>query len=187
MEFKGRYRIAAPPQTVWASLFDPQILRQCLPGCEQLEKTGPADFTASLRLKIGPMNALFQGKLSLRDPVPHFSCVLAGEGQGGVAGFARGEAALLLAPQGEATELSYTAQAQIGGKLAQIGQRLIDGAARQVADQFFAAFATAITGEKGGENPLPPPPAADKLSPVIWMTGLAAVVLVLLLMLVVVR
>ena len=192
MEFRGRYQIAAPPQAVWDGLFDPELLRQCLPGCETLEKTGPADFAASLRLKIGPMKALFHGKLSLRDADPPYRCILAGEGQGGVAGFAKGEAALQLAPQGDGTELTYTAEAHVGGKLAQIGQRLIDGAARQIADQFFAAFAKVVAHEKASENS-PPAPApvggagADRLSPVIWMTGLGAVVLILVLMLMVVR
>src|SRR4051812_14364756 len=187
MEFSGRYHIAAAPQAVWDGLFDPAILKACIPGCEALEQSGASDFAARIGIKIGPMKASFQGKVTLREQEPPTRCVLAGEGQGGVAGFAQGEAIVLLAPAQGGTELSYSARANVGGKLAQIGQRLIDAAAHQLADQFFARFSQALA---------PPPPSAgapgirnrpDAPSPVIWMTGLAAVVIILGLMLMVVR
>ncbi len=189
MEFTGRYFIAAPPQAVWDGLFDPSILKACIPGCEALEQTGASDFAARVGVKIGPMKASFQGKVTLREQEPPRRCVLAGEGQGGAAGFAQGEATVLLAPAEGGTELRYSARAQVGGKLAQIGQRLIDAAARQLADQFFARFSQAVAPPS-----LPPSAAApgvssrpDTASPLIWMTGLAAVVIILGLMLMVVR
>ena len=144
MEFKGRYLIPASPEKVWNSLNDPQILRQCVPGCERMDKTDDTHFSAAAVLKIGPVKATFNANIALDNLDPPHRCTLKGEGQGGVAGFARGEAEIVLTPEGDGTALSYTAQAQIGGKLAQIGQRLIDGAAKQIADDFFVRFAAAV-------------------------------------------
>lgn len=144
MDFAGRYTIPAPPETVWAAINDPEILRACIPGCQSLTKTDDTHFEAAVKLKIGPVSATFKGKVALEELDPPRRCVLRGEGQGGVAGFAKGEADVLLAPEDGGTTLSYQAKASVGGKLAQIGQRLIDGAARQIADDFFAKFAEAV-------------------------------------------
>ena len=119
MEFTGRYVIAAAPQKVWDGLNDAAILKTCIPGCEQLDKTTPTDFVATARLKIGPLSAVFKGKVTLSDLEPPIKCRLTGEGQGGVAGFAKGGAELILTPDGDGTVLTYTAKASVGGKLAQ--------------------------------------------------------------------
>ena len=141
MDFSGRYLIPASPDIVWAALNDPEILKACIPGCEQMTKTDDTHFEAAATLKIGPVKATFKGKVALENLDPPHRCTLKGEGQGGVAGFAKGEADIALTPEGNGTALAYTAKANIGGKLAQIGQRLIDGAAKQIADDFFARFA----------------------------------------------
>ena len=203
MEFTGNYIISAPAQRVWDGINDPAILKVCIPGCEQIEKTSPTDFLATAKLKIGPVSATFKGKVTLSDLDPPHRCRLTGEGQGGVAGFAKGGAEVVLTPQGEATLLSYTATASVGGKLAQIGQRLIDGAAKQIADDFFKRFAAALAPEPV----LAPDPTTEEaramsagahgtattvhaaapgaprpgLSPAIWVGGLIAVIAVLLL------
>lgn len=194
MDFTGRYVIPAPTETVWAALNDPEILKYCIPGCEQLEKTSPTDFSAVAVLKIGPMKASFRGKVTLSDLDPPFRCKLAGEGQGGVAGFAKGHADVELTPEGTGTTLTYTAHASVGGKLAQIGQRLIDGAARQIADDFFGRFSQALAALNPAAELEPDPevepapqarivasPPRDALAPEIWIVGLVGVVVILLL------
>ncbi|HXC54102.1 MAG TPA: carbon monoxide dehydrogenase subunit G [Rhizomicrobium sp.] len=193
MEFNGRYAIAAAPERVWAGINDPALLKACIPGCEQLDKTSPTEFVAAVRLKIGPLSAAFKGKVQLADLEPPHRCRLSGEGQGGVAGFAKGEALVVLTPEGAGTVLTYTAKASVGGKLAQIGQRLIDGAAKQIADDFFKRFAAALDTPVLAPDPpvdaLPPPASAAPpgatarpgLAPVVWVAGLIAVVAILLL------
>ncbi len=198
MDFTGRYVIPAPAEAVWAALNDPEILKSCIPGCETIEKTSPTEFIAVATLKIGPVKAKFRGKVSLTDLDPPHSCRLAGEGQGGVAGFAKGDAEVILEPEGDGTVLTYTAKASVGGKLAQIGQRLIDGAARQIADDFFGRFAAALTAARSVPELLPDPEIEhgptpytllansapeqrDGLAPEIWVLGLIGVVVILLL------
>jgi carbon monoxide dehydrogenase subunit G len=190
MNFTGRYAIQALPQKVWEGLNDPEILRVCIPGCEQLEKTSPTDFLATARLKIGPLSASFKGKVTLSDLDPPHRCKLSGEGQGGVAGFAKGDAEVVLTPEGSGTLLTYTAKASVGGKLAQIGQRLIDGAAKQIADDFFKRFAAALEVPVLTPDPeivptattISKPAAATRtgLSPMIWIGALIVVIAVLL-------
>ncbi|MBL6854249.1 MAG: carbon monoxide dehydrogenase subunit G [Alphaproteobacteria bacterium] len=155
MDFTGRYVIAAPPQKVWDAIYDPEVLKACIPGCEALERTSASEFVATARIKIGPVSATFRGKIALSDMNEPHSVKLTGEGQGGVAGFARGGADVTLTPEGHSTVLTYIAKATVGGKLAQIGQRLVDGAARQIADDFFKRFSAVVA----------PPPAAPDLSP----------------------
>lgn len=145
MDFSGRYDIPAPPQIVWQAINDPEVLKLCIPGCESIAKTDDTHFEAAAKLKIGPVSATFKGKVSLEDLEPPHRCTLRGEGQGGVAGFAKGEAEVVLTPSEAGTVLTYTAAANIGGKLAQIGQRLIAGAVKQIADDFFAKFAAEVT------------------------------------------
>jgi carbon monoxide dehydrogenase subunit G len=152
MDLSGKYEIPASAREVWDGLNDPQILAACVPGCDSLEKTGPSDFVATATLKIGPMKATFKGTLTLSDLDPPRRCVVRGEGKGGAAGFAKGEAEVLLSEKGGITTLAYTAKATIGGKLAQIGQRLIDGAARQIADEFFGRFARVLTEGKAASE-----------------------------------
>jgi len=195
MEFKGRYLIPASPEKVWAALNNPQVLRKCVPGCERMDKTDETHFSAAAVLKIGPVKATFNANIALENLDPPRRCTLKGEGQGGVAGFARGEAEVVLTPQDGGTELSYVAQANIGGKLAQIGQRLIDGAAKQIADDFFVRFAAAVanTPDAAVEAPLTAPevaPAATKampearggVAPEVWVVGLIALIVILLLL-----
>ena len=195
MNFTGRYAIPAPAEAVWAALNDPEVLKYCIPGCEEIEKTSPTEFIATATLKIGPVKAKFRGKVALTDLDPPFRCRLSGEGQGGVAGFAKGEADVELTPEDGGTILTYAARATVGGKLAQIGQRLIDGAARQIADDFFGRFSQAIAAATPAPElepdpevePAPPPSAtqADRnregMGPEIWMVGLVGVVVILLL------
>ena len=197
MEFAGRYLIPAPPEAVWAALNDPEILKSCVPGCERMEKTDATHFQATATLKIGPVKATFKGNVALENLDPPRRATLRGEGQGGVAGFAKGEAEIVLTPQGEDTELAYTAKANIGGKLAQIGQRLIDGAAKQIADDFFNRFSDAVSANVvGSAGPpdevvmdssapsLEPPTGSgakrEGLAPEIWFVGLIAVIIILL-------
>jgi carbon monoxide dehydrogenase subunit G len=151
MEIKGAYKIAAPRQTVWAALNDPVILKKCLPGCEKLEKDGDNAFTATIKAKVGPVSAKFSGAVTLQDLDPPNGYRIVGEGKGGVAGFAKGGAKVTLTEEGGATVLAYDAEAKVGGKLAQIGSRLIDGTARKMADDFFSKFAALLT--PGGSAP----------------------------------
>ncbi len=146
MELRGEYRIAAPREQVWALLNDAAVLRECIPGCESLEVTGENEFQAVATNKIGPVKARFKGKVRLTDLDPPNGYRISGEGDGGVAGFAKGGATVALQPKDGGTLLVYNVEAQIGGKLAQLGQRLINGAAKKVADEFFANFAKAVSG-----------------------------------------
>jgi carbon monoxide dehydrogenase subunit G len=144
MEIKGAYKIAAPRETVWASLNDPEILKKCLPGCEKLEKEGDNAFTATIKARVGPVSAKFSGAVTLEDLDPPNGYRIVGEGKGGVAGFAKGGAKVTLREDGAATVLAYDAEAKVGGKLAQIGSRLVLGTARKLADDFFKKFAETV-------------------------------------------
>ena len=141
MELKGEYRIPAPRERVWALLNDPAVLRECIPGCDSLEATPDGGFAAQVTTKIGPVKATFQGAVVLSNVSAPSGYTISGEGKGGVAGFAKGGADVHLAEDGAGTVLTYVANAQVGGKLAQLGSRLIDSTARKLADQFFACFA----------------------------------------------
>jgi hypothetical protein len=152
MDIKGAYRIAAAREKVWAALNDPEILRACLPGCEALEKTGDNGYTATIKAKIGPVSAKFSGAVTLEDLDPPKGYRIVGEGKGGVAGFAKGGAKVTLADEGAATLLSYDAEAKVGGKLAQIGSRLVLGTARKLADDFFRKFAETVAPGSAAEK-----------------------------------
>lgn len=143
----GEVDLPADRQTVWEKLNDPEVLKASIPGCQELEKTSDTSFAAVVGLKIGPVKATFRGKVNLTDLKPPEGYRIEGEGDGGVAGFAKGGATVALAPSETGTRLSYNVDAQIGGKLAQLGGRLVNGVAKKLADEFFANFARAVTGE----------------------------------------
>ena len=135
----------APRDKVWAALNNPEILKRCIPGCQSLEMTSPTEMTATVVVKVGPVKATFAGKVTLSDLDPPNGYRISGEGSGGVAGFAKGGATVKLEPDGEdATNLQYSVDAQIGGKLAQLGSRLIDSTAKKLAGEFFQNFAAAL-------------------------------------------
>jgi uncharacterized protein len=145
MEMQGERRIPAPRQQVWEKLNDPDTLKLCIPGCQEIEKISATEFTAKVKAKVGPVSATFNGKVRMTDLDPPSSYTISGEGTGGIAGFAKGGATVALTEEGGETVLKYGVQAQVGGKLAQIGSRLVDGVARKMADDFFAKFAAAVT------------------------------------------
>ena len=140
MELAGEVSIGVPPQQVWAGLNDAEVLRQCIPGCEEVQQISPAETHTRVLLKMGPVRARFVGKILMSDVRPGEGCTLNFEGSGGAAGFARGSSVVTLMPDGAGTRLHYSASASIGGKLGQIGGRMIDASAKQMADQFFNAF-----------------------------------------------
>jgi carbon monoxide dehydrogenase subunit G len=144
MTMTGEIQLPASREAVWAKLNDPAVLRACIPGCEELEATDDQGFRAVARMKVGPVSARFKGKVTLSDLDPPNGYRISGEGEGGVAGFAKGGAKVGLAESNSGTLLSYQVEAQIGGKLAQLGQRLINGTAKKLADEFFANFAKAL-------------------------------------------
>jgi uncharacterized protein len=202
MDFTGRYTIPAPPDAVWAALNDPEVLKACIPGCDCFARRDTTHFDAAATFRIGPVKVRFKAAIEQTDLEPPRRCILKGEGRGGVAGFARGEAEVILTPEAGGTILSYTAKASIGGKLARIGQRLIDGAAKQVADDFFGRFAMLVVHHASPDEPVyaappavdeaeptPPPPATAPLmqntarkglAPKVWVMGLIAIIAVLL-------
>jgi len=144
MTMSGEVQLAAPRQVVWEKLNDPAVLKACIPGCEELEKTDDGGFQAVAKMKVGPVSARFKGRVMLSDLDPPNGYKISGEGEGGVAGFAKGGAVVGLAEKDGGTLLSYNVDAQIGGKLAQLGQRLINGAAKKLADEFFQKFADQV-------------------------------------------
>lgn len=144
MTMTGEVQLPASREVVWDKLNDPAVLKACIPGCEDLTKSGDNQFEAVAKMKVGPVSARFKGKVTLTDLDPPNGYRISGEGEGGVAGFAKGGATVALAEQEGGTLLTYNVEAQIGGKLAQLGQRLINGAAKKLADEFFAKFAEAV-------------------------------------------
>jgi hypothetical protein len=151
MEISGEERIPAPRQVVWEALNDPDILRQCIPGCQELEQRSPTELAATVKLKIGPVSASFKGEVTLSDINAPESYRIAGEGKGGIAGFAKGFADVVLTEDGGETILKYQADAQVGGKLAQLGSRLIGSTSQKLAQQFFADFNNAV-GQRVAET-----------------------------------
>ena len=140
MEMTGEQLIHASQADTWAALNDPEVLKACVPGCESIDKTSDTDYVVQMTARVGPVSAKFKGKLTLTNMNPPHSYSIAFEGQGGVAGFAKGGADVSLTPEGHATKLAYKVKANVGGKLAQIGSRLVDAAANKVATDFFVAF-----------------------------------------------
>ncbi|MDH5556936.1 MAG: carbon monoxide dehydrogenase subunit G [Alphaproteobacteria bacterium] len=185
MKMTGEYRIPAPRQTVWDALNDPEILKQCIPGCEEMTRTEEGGFEAKVTAKVGPVRAKFGGKVELSDLDPPNGYTISGQGTGGAAGFAKGGAKVSLAEDGGETVLTYSVDASVGGKLAQIGSRLIDATAKKMAEDFFSKFAELV----GGGAPVTTEIAGEPAKPVtagglpayIWVGGIIGIVIILLL------
>ncbi len=149
MEIIGEQLIPKPQQQTWDAICDPAVLQACIPGCESMEKISASEFHLTMGAKVGPVSAKFKSKITLTNVDAPNAYTLIFEGQGGVAGFAKGQANIRLLPEGDATRLQYTANAMIGGKLAQVGSRLVDGVAKKLAENFFNAFNRHVSGVKG--------------------------------------
>ncbi|MGE0225364.1 MAG: carbon monoxide dehydrogenase subunit G [Acetobacteraceae bacterium] len=160
MDMTGERRIPAPRTTVWDALNDPAVLKASIPGCESLEKLSDTQMKATAAVKIGPISARFNGTVQLSDIDPPNGYTISGEGQGGVAGFAKGGAKVNLAEDGAATLLSYTVNAQVGGKIAQLGARLVDATAKQMADAFFDRFSKQVEARAPAPEPAAQPETA---------------------------
>lgn len=196
MEMSGEYKINASREKVWAGLNDPEILKKSIPGCEEIDQTSDTSFTAKVTAKVGPVKAKFAGAVELTDIDAPNGYRISGEGKGGAAGFAKGGANVQLTEDGDGTLLKYEVDAQVGGKLAQLGARLIDGTAKKMASQFFENFAEAVTdGDDAGAAEAPagataaPAPAAaatggqvtamSQVGAGTWITGLIVAAIVL--------
>lgn len=140
MEMTGEQLVPLPQQETWQALNDPAVLKECVPGCESLEKVSDTQFELTMKTRIGPVSARFKGMMTLQDVEAPRGYTMVFEGQGGVAGFAKGQANVSLTPEAEGTRLSYAVKASVGGKIAQLGARLIDGVARKLANDFFKCF-----------------------------------------------
>lgn len=208
MEMTGEFHVPAARERVWQALNDPEILKQAIPGCQSIEKVSDTEFTAKVRAKVGPVSATFGGKVSLTDLDPPRAYTISGEGSGGVAGFAKGSAKVNLDEDGAAaTILRYEVQAHVGGKLAQIGSRLIDATSRKMAEDFFGKFVAVVSPPQangaagapetgGGTGTMartalaPSGPerqsgagageVSRRLPPAVWVTGLTAIVALML-------
>jgi len=197
MELEGQRLIPAPRERVWEALNDPDTLAAAIPGCETLERTSDTELVATVRVSVGPVRARFKGRVTLSNVNAPASYTISGEGQGGAAGFAKGKADVALQEAAEGTELTYKVEALVGGKLAQVGSRLIEGTARKLSDQFFDAFSALVAGgaaiaaaeapRAAGSEPeaavaRPEPEAAERrgVPMYVWLIGLAIVVIVIL-------
>jgi carbon monoxide dehydrogenase subunit G len=199
MDMTGEYRIEAPREVVWRGLNDPNVLKQCIPGCESIEKLSDTELTAKVALSIGPVKARFTGKVTLSDLDPPNGYKITGEGQGGVAGFGKGGATVTLQPDGNATVLRYVATASVGGKIAQLGARLVDATAKKLADEFFSKFQAAlgpvaaaepaaVAAPAGDLAPAPATtiapspagaPASRGLAPIVWIPALIVIIAII--------
>lgn len=181
MKLNGEIRIEAPRAAVYAALNDPDILKRSIPGCEELERVSDTQFAATVRVKVGPVRAKFNGEVTLADLNPPHGYTLSGGGKGGAAGFAKGSARVDLTEEGDATILRYEVDATVGGKLAQLGGRLIDSTAKAMAAEFFKNFQQAVTGGAEAAEEAPAEGAASAgLSNIIWYLGGAGLVLAVL-------
>ncbi len=207
MEITGEYRILATREAVWLGLNDPDVLRQSIPGCEILDKVSDSQFSGTVTAKVGPVKAKFQGSVTLSDLDPPNGYVLSGEGKGAAAGFAKGSAKVDLEEDGDATILRYSVDAQVGGKLAQVGSRLIDGTVKKLSAEFFQNFSNILAaqgepnvgptpeansdaGAAATEQPIAAAPhsaempstpdSSDGMHPAVWVIGVIVIVGVLL-------
>ena len=180
MDLTGEYSIPATRERVWQALNDPEVLQRCIAGCQEMEKVSDTEFTAKVAAKVGPVRANFTGKVVLSEIDAPNGYVISGEGQGGVAGFAKGGATVKLADDGEGTVLTYEAKAEVGGKLASVGSRLVGGVAKKMADDFFTTFCD-IVGEAAAEKMEAAESAAVEaekagIPGLVWVIGLIVVV-----------
>ncbi|MGC8469554.1 MAG: SRPBCC family protein [Acetobacteraceae bacterium] len=185
MDMTGERLIAAPREKVWAALNDPEILKSSIPGCDSLVREAEDTLKASAAVKVGPISARFSGKVLLSEIDPPNGYRISGEGTGGVAGFARGGAVVRLADTAGGTRLTYEAKAEVGGKLAQLGARLIDATAKQMADTFFDRFAAALAPAAAGAEPAPAAPVAAApaepgLPMAVWIGGVIFLAILIL-------
>lgn len=174
MKLSDEIRIEAPREDVYAALNDPDVLRQAIPGCEALQRVSDTEFQATVTAKVGPVRAKFSGTATLSDLNPPEGYTIAGEGKG-AAGFAKGRARVRLTPDGEATLMRYEVEADVGGKLAQVGGRLIEGTSKKLAGEFFQAFTGIVAGAEAAPAPAAeaPPAAAPAagIPPMVWAVG----------------
>ena len=177
MEMTGEQLIPVPQAEVWRGLNDPEVLKACIAGCESIEKVSDNEYKVVIVAAVGPVKAKFSGKLLLSDLNPPNSYSLSFEGSGGAAGFGKGGAQVSLKSEGAGTRLSYSAKASVGGKLAQVGSRLIDGVARKMADDFFVAFNENLAGVSGTEDVTVPVGTKKKIHPAWWVAGAVLVAL----------
>ncbi|KQT13651.1 CoxG family protein [Ramlibacter sp. Leaf400] len=185
MDMQGSRTLAVDRPKAWEALNDPEVLKACIPGCDRIEATGPDQYAIGMSVKVGPVAAKFAGKIQLQDVQPPTSYTLRFEGQGGAAGFGKGQAQVRLEPRDPGCELTYTANAQVGGKIAQVGQRLIDGVARSMAEDFFKRFeqelqrrypAPAAEAVAAPATATAPPLASGAGVPAwVWAVGVAVV------------
>ena len=190
MELSGEHRIGAPRDIVWQALNDPDMLARAIPGCQAIEQESDTAFTAKVKTKIGPVSVVFSGRVMLSELDPPSACVITGQGKGGAAGFASGGAKVTLEADGAATILRYTAEGRVGGKLAQVGARLVEGSARKIAGEFFDRIDELVsTDEANGEEVMEEPvehPTGSRLEPALVVVmesvlfGLAGLALVAL-------
>jgi len=179
MELTSSRTVPASVEKTWAALNDAETLKACIPGCESIERVSDTEFKVAMTARVGPVSAKFSGRIVLSDIVAPTSYKMSFEGQGGAAGFARGEAKVVLTPDGSGTRIEYTVNAQVGGKLAQIGSRLVDGAAAKVADDFFACFVERLGG--AGAAPAEPVVASAEAaakSRILWLRLAVAVAII---------
>ena len=165
MKMNGEFRVPTDRETVWRALNDPEVLKECLPGCQEIEKTSDTEMSATLAIKVGPVKATFKGGVTFSDIDPPNGYTLSGQGQGGTAGFASGEAKVRLVEENGATVLQYECDAKVGGKLAQIGSRLIDSTAKKLAKQFFDSLAEKLGGGEEAEAAAEPAQATAAAAP----------------------
>ena len=194
MELSNTRTVPLPRPVVWAALNDPAVLKDCLPGCESLEPDGEHAWRVVMAARVGPVSARFNGRMSMADIQEPETYTLQFDGQGGAAGFARGDARVTLKPlAGDQTEMSYVAKATVGGKLAQIGSRLVDGAAAKMADDFFARFVTRAAGPAASAAAADVVPADDTATPIApaggspWIRYVAIVAIAVVLIVLYVR
>ena len=175
MELQGERLIPATVPATWAALNDPEVLKACIAGCESIERTGEDAYAAVVAMKIGPVSARFKGNLQMTNVQPPNSYTINFDGQGGVAGFGKGSADVSLAAEGSGTKLSYVARAQVGGKMAQVGSRLIDAAAGKVAEDFFTAFEAALRPAEAEQAPAAAPAPGPGNNLLWWVIGATVV------------
>lgn len=185
MELQGSRQLAVTQQQAWDALNDPEVLKACIPGCDKVEATGDNQYAVGVSVKIGPVSAKFNGRITLSDVVPPASYTLTFDGQGGAAGFGKGVSKVSLVPEGSGCVLAYDVQAQVGGKIAQVGQRLIDGVARSMAEDFFKRFDDQMqqrhpqAAEAAAAAQAPAPSATVGIPAWAWIAGAAVLVAIL--------